>query len=194
MKKLISLTIIFAAIVIVVTGQTINSTTKTLKYGVEASRSSLGSGFSPAAELQFQLQTVRKRSIGLGIYFDTEYQRIAGITFNHKWFLFTGKMHHEPVISPYIMYHYIFRNTAIPEVTDNKDHSGPIVHYKSMEHHLTFGTRIRITRSFYINGDLGYGLYLGSIKKPSAPDPITHEIVGTNGFGLISRIGFGVNI
>jgi hypothetical protein len=94
-------------------------------------------------------------------------------------------------IMPHIFYNFIYRKTSIPEVTADSKLTGDKASYTSMEHHAGMGVKMKITSSIYADCDLGYGAYLGSIKKPSLPDPLTGEISGTNGFGMIFKIGLG---
>jgi hypothetical protein len=44
----------------------------------------------------------------------------------------------------------------------------------------------------YIHCDLGYGRYLGSIKKPGKPDEKTGMYKGGDGWGVFSKLGIGV--
>jgi hypothetical protein len=59
-----------------------------------------------------------------------------------------------------------------------------------MEHHLGLGLDINISDNILLESSFGYGLYLGSIKRPSA-DPATKEVMGTSGGGFIFKTGFG---
>jgi hypothetical protein len=51
------------------------------------------------------------------------------------------------------------------------------------------GLNVAIAKKMHIKGAMGYGVYFGSIKKPSAADYITGEVTGSNGFGAIAKIG-----
>ena len=53
------------------------------------------------------------------------------------------------------------------------------------------GFNINVGKRFLLDCGLGYGIYLGSIKKPSQPDPLTGEISGTSGGAVIFKTGFG---
>lgn len=191
MKRVTLLTAILSVIAISVNSQTESKEIRTVKYGIEVNHFNLGSGFGGGSELQFQLKSVKNRTIGLGLYVDNQSQKLVGITFNHKRMLFSGNRTKERFFQPYVLYNFIYRLTTIPEVTANLDKTGDIVTYTSMEHHIGIGIKTNVSKIFYINSEIGYGLYLGSIKRPSAPDPITNEITGTSGFGKIAKIGFG---
>jgi hypothetical protein len=101
-----------------------------------------------------------------------------------------------PRFQPYIFYNFIYRKSNIPEVkaTTEINSSPELVTYTSMEHHLGIGLQIHITKLINLQTGLGYGLYLGSIKRPSQPDPLTKEITGTNGSALLAKLGIGFNL
>jgi len=56
------------------------------------------------------------------------------------------------------------------------------------------GARLKLSRTLYVKFDTGYGVYLGSKKKPSEPNPVTGEVTGSNGFGLIVKAGLGFSL
>jgi hypothetical protein len=98
------------------------------------------------------------------------------------------------LIKPYIFYNLIYRKTSITETYEDQAIKSDVGIYTSMEHHLGIGSKINLSKSLYISCDLGFGPYLGSIKKPANPNQYTGEIVGTNGFGMIVGVGIGYYI
>jgi hypothetical protein len=131
----------------------------------------------------------------MGIFIDNQTAKFSGITITHQRMLFTGGRK-VPTIQPYIFYNLIYRKTHIPELKATSEAIGniDIVTYTSLEHHLGVGLNFRISNLVYLKTDIGYGLYLGSIKRPSQPDPITREIKGTNGSSLLLKAGLAFNI
>jgi hypothetical protein len=85
----------------------------------------------------------------------------------------------------------IYRKTTTREIMANKDVLGEMATYTSLEHHLGVGAKVRLGSGFYAKTEAGFGIFLGSIRRPSDPDKITGEIHGTNGFGSIVKVGFG---
>jgi hypothetical protein len=63
--------------------------------------------------------------------------------------------------------------------------------YFSLEHNVGIGLTTNLTDRFYATSELGFGLYIGSLMKPSTPDRFTCESTGTNGTGGIIKIGIG---
>ena len=61
-----------------------------------------------------------------------------------------------------------------------------------MEHHVGLGLRVTIIKSIYLTTELGYGIYLGSIMKPSKPNEVLNESSGTNGSGVLAKVGVGI--
>jgi hypothetical protein len=161
------------------------------KYGFSMSQFKSQSGFQSGYELHFTVQPSKKAKVGFGLFYDSESMRLEGITITHQRMLLTGR-HKLPVLQPFVMYNLIYRRTSTWELIATDDgisNSGSRVTYASLEHHLGMGFNINILNNVTIDCGLGYGLYLGSIKRPSNPDPITREISGTSGSGFIFKTG-----
>jgi hypothetical protein len=182
----------FLAITVVVLTNTLDAQEPEKKdkthYGIELTQFITGSGFSSGTEAYFIVIPDNKKQISLGIYYCSEYKKITGISVHHERTLMriNGRI---PVVTPYAYYDLIYRKNTIHEVFSEKDKIGDLVTYTSMEHHLGVGARFRLGAGFSLKTEAGYGVYLGSIKKPSSPDPVTGEISGTNGFGMLAKIG-----
>ena len=59
--------------------------------------------------------------------------------------------------------------------------------------HLCLFSKSIILKSVFLHADAGYGRHLGSIMKPSAPDPNTGLMSGTSGWNIITKVGIGYN-
>jgi hypothetical protein len=95
------------------------------------------------------------------------------------------------MLEPYFFYNFIYRRTIITEPKISDNYMVAVGTYKSMEHHVGIGLRATIIKSVYLTTELGYGIYLGSIMKPSKPDPVLNESYGTSGTGALVKIGLG---
>ena len=158
-------------------------------YGFSISQFKTGSGFRQGAEAHFTIQSNTKSKLGFGIFIDGESKKFSGLTLTHQRLLMANRAKLS-VVQPYIFYNFIYRKTTIPEVAaNNADSYLDFATYTSMEHHFGMGLNINILKNIILSGAIGYGIYLGSIKRPSAPDPITREISGTNGTGFLLRTG-----
>ena len=186
MKTFLIWTIISMMISTGLQGQ-ISDSLKRTRYGLELNQFITGSGFASGTELYITVIPDYKKNISLGLYFCNEQKKITGITIHHERSLCRYDRHR--IVAPYAFYNMIYRITKTREASANKDFRDNYVTYKSMEHHIGIGIRISLAKDFYFNSALGYGVYLGSIKKPSEPNQLTGEITGTNGFGPIARIG-----
>ena len=98
------------------------------------------------------------------------------------------------VIKPHVFYNFLYRKTTIPEIGPDLKPSGDLATYTTFEHHIGAGVKWRLSGKMYMNLDCGYGVYLGSIKKPTAFNSITGEVRGSDGFGMIAQLGIGYNI
>ncbi|MFO7655680.1 MAG: hypothetical protein R6W78_01290, partial [Bacteroidales bacterium] len=96
-----------------------------------------------------------------------------------------------PVAEPFVFYNLIYHKTRLDEKVISEDYYIAQGTYKSIEHHTGIGLRINIVPGFYLKGEAGFGFYLGSIMKPSKPDPILNESFGTHGAGALFKIGIG---
>jgi hypothetical protein len=108
--------------------------------------------------------------------------------------MFFGNRKRLPLLQPFVLYNFIYRRTSTPEIIEKDGNivmGTEVASYASMEHHLGMGLNINISDNIVLDCGFGYGLYLGSIKRPSAPDPITHEISGTSGSGFVFKTGVG---
>jgi hypothetical protein len=186
MKRLIIGTMLSVMMIIGVCGQTTDTLNRT-RYGIEISQFITGSGFASGTEIYVTVIPDHKKNISLGFYFCTEQKKITGISVHHERSLLRYASYRRVV--PYAFYNMIYRFTKIEEVSTTKDPEATTALYKSMEHHLGIGIRINLVKNLCFKSALGYGVYLGSIKKPSEPNPMTGEITGTNGFGPIAKIG-----
>lgn len=190
MKTLILLIVIVAATIQLVSAQEEIKT----QYSFGLSQFNSGSGFQGGYEMQIQIQPNAKAKVGFGLFMDRESGKLSGITVTHQRMLMSGRVH-APKLQPYIFYNFIYRKTNIPELQVSEMAATPdVVTYTSMEHHLGFGLQARVTKLVSLHGGLAYGIYLGSIKRPSAPNPITQEITGTNGGAILAKFGVAINI
>jgi hypothetical protein len=184
--------ITFLAFTVVVFSNTLNAQDLENKekthYGIELTQFITGSGFSSGTEAYFTVIPDNKKQISLGVYYCSEYKKITGISVHHERTLI--RIHDKvPFVTPYAYYDLIYRKNTIHEVFSDKEIKGDLVTYTSMEHHLGVGARFRLGAGISLKTEAGYGIYLGSIKKPSSPNPVTGEVSGTNGFGMLAKIG-----
>ena len=186
MKSTLTGLIILLIVITGVKAQTAD-TMKRSRYGIEISQFITGSGFASGTEIIITVSQNNMKNLSLGLYFCPERKNITGITIHQEMTLNRFSAHTR--VTPYAFFNLIYRRSKIREEQVDKNVLGEYGLYKSIEHHLGIGLRIRIAEDLYIKSALGYGLYLGSIKKPSEQNPITGEIKGTNGFGALAKVG-----
>ncbi len=171
-----------------------------LTYGLEINRFTSNSGFKPGIEFSFFVKgSDSRRSLEVAGFFDTETKNIAGLSLNHKYMLLKKRSGRSSSFEPYLFYCLTYRSTTV---------NGPLTIYpeiarqlgvgkskvSSLEHHIGLGLKMNLKNSIYFHCDLGYGCYLGSIKKPTIPDEETGIYSGGNGWGIFSRFGFGIEL
>ena len=167
-----------------------------LNYGLEINQFSTGSGFKSGFEASAYVIEGNRRSLQLGLYFDSESNKVTGFSVQHKYVIIKNKKEKSVNVEPYFFYNFIYRSTQMNQpLTPNADLAALMgaTNYTSMEHHIGIGFKVKILNSIFLHADTGYGRYLGSIKKPSAPDPLTTMINGTSGWSMITKIGIGYN-
>lgn len=190
MKTLILLIVIVAATIQSVSAQEENKT----QYSFGLAQFNSGSGFRGGYEMQVQIQPNAKAKVGFGAFMDRESGKLSGITVTHHRMLMSGRIQ-APKLQPYIFYNFIYRKTTIPELKGTEmTNPSEIVTYTSMEHHLGLGLQAKVAKLVTLHAGLAYGIYLGSIKRPSTPNPITREITGTNGGAVLAKVGFAFNL
>ncbi len=161
------------------------------RFGIEANQFVVQSGFGTSTELKIFVQDANGKRLSIGMYYDSKFERIGGISTSFFQILRNHNKSKSPILDPYIFYNFIYRKTTITETLSSENYRIASGTYKSMEHYIGFGLRTNITRRFYTTGECGYGLYLGSIMKPSLPDNALNESYGTNGTGVMTKIGIG---
>jgi hypothetical protein len=198
MKKILLSVLTFAALVITTHAENIYNGIQ-LNYGVEVNQFTTGSGFKSGFEASAFVMEGQRRSLQLGLYFDGESKKITGFSVSHKYVIVKNKKERNFNVEPYLFYNFVYRSTQLnsplttnPELALAMGFEG-VTSYKSMEHHIGLGLMIKVLKTVFIHADAGFGRYLGSIMKPSAPDPLTGMISGTNGWNMITKIGIGYN-
>jgi hypothetical protein len=163
------------------------------KFGIEANQFIVESGFGTSSELQFYVLDKTGKRLSIGLYYDNKLNKIGGISISTLKMLRNNRKSHMPVFEPYLFYNLIYHKTTITKPVQSDSYFVAAGTYKSMEHHAGIGVRANIAKGFYLKGDIGYGLYLGSIMKPSQPDATLNESYGTHGAGALIKIGIGVS-
>jgi hypothetical protein len=187
-------TLLIYLLITLMTGAMVSSqvvdSTKKARFGIEVSQFITGSGFSSGTEMLVSV-TEGKRVLSLGFYFCSEAKRITGIIAHHEVALIRYPAQHKVV--PYAFYNGIARITRVEPGSSESDNPNDFGTYKSFEHHLGIGFRAGITRSIYLSGALGYGVYFGSVKKPVYLTG-TNEMMGGNGFSPLAKLGIGFRL
>jgi hypothetical protein len=103
------------------------------------------------------------------------------------------------IFEPYIFYNFIYRVTTLDctlsKYPDLMKYLCPgKATYKSLEHALGIGLEINLSNYMYINCNIGFERYLGSIKKPCNPDQYTGIFDGGDGWGVFYKLGFGFRV
>lgn len=164
---------------------------KKLNVVIELNQFITGSGFSSGTRMNIMIESNRNRNLAFGIIYDYEYQKIVGLSAHHETMLWRNRDICKGMIKPCLFYNFLYRKTTIPELGTDLKSKVPFVTYSSHEHHFGIGIRMEFLDRLYMDADIGYGIYLGSIKKPAICNHLTGEVGGTNGFGIIAQVGIG---
>ena len=163
---------------------------KNLRINIGITQFITGSGFATGTELYFKINETSKRSLALGAYYCSEYKKVTGFTVNHEVFLLRDKQHK---IEPLVFYNFIYRRTLAPQLFADMGEGKFDATYVSIEHHVGAGLRINLTQNVFISTKLGFGGYMGSVRKPLT-DPILMNVSGGNGLSMMAKIGIGVTL
>ena len=163
------------------------------RFGIEANQFVVESGFGASTELQVYILDNTGKRFSLGLYYDSRLNTIGGFSISANKMLGKYRKSYFRTIEPYLFYNLIYHRTTITKPVQSDNFIVSIGTYKSMEHHAGFGLKANISKRFYLKGEIGYGLYLGSIMKPSKPDLVLNESCGTHGTGMLVKIGMGVS-
>ncbi len=167
-------------------------------YGMQISQFNTSSGFGSGTEVSIYVKG-RNKSLELGAYFDNGSKSLTGLSLCHKYFIMKNYFDKQGIIEPYLFYNFIYRSTTLDETLSKYPElikcicPGKAV-YKSLEHAIGFGLEINLLSYMYLNCNIGFERYLGSIKKPCNPDQYTGVYDGGDGWGAIYKIGFGFRI
>lgn len=165
-------------------------------YGMEINNFYTHSGFNSGMEAAIFVKDSNK-TLQLGAYFDTKTSSLAGFVLSHKHYIFNNKNTYKKVIYPYLFYNLIYRqsvyNKPLFDPNYNQLMYSAKARYTSLEHYIGIGVDIDIYNYIYFNINLGFGGYLGSIKRP-VTDSTIGLYIGTDGWGGIAKFGFGFKI
>ena len=167
-------------------------------FGMQVSQFKTNDGFASSTEVMYFLKG-RNKSIEMGLYFDDNTRFFQGLTFGHKYFIFRNRFNENTIFEPYLMYKFIYRVTTLKTTLSAHPERTWLIpvgeaRYASMEHYAGAGVEINVSKNFYINTSVGFGRYLGSIKKPTNPDQYSGIYEGGDGWGGIYKIGLGIRI
>jgi len=162
-----------------------------VRYGIETNQFFIQSGFGPGTELKIYVHDNAGKRLSVGMYYDNRMNSFGGFTSSFMKLFRNTERSGSLIMEPYAVYNFIYRKTIVSETTSSETFRIAAGKYKSMEHYIGLGLKTNFTRHIYLTTEIGYGLYLGSIMKPSAPDPVLNESYGTNGTGGLTKIGLG---
>ncbi|MBN1953357.1 MAG: hypothetical protein JW801_19285 [Bacteroidales bacterium] len=186
MKNSLILVVIFLIISIEIKSQD-NETSGKTKYALELSQYFTQSGFNTGTALSVAVIPDRMKNLSIGLSFCPESKKFTSVTFHHERTLINNLFNESSDIS--LFYNMIYRVTKIDETSSEGIPESHIGTYKSLEHHLGIELNVKLARQVSVHGALGYGCYLGSIKKPVESDRFPGKIEGTNGLGAIAKLG-----
>ncbi len=171
-------------------------------YGVSVSNTATGSGTGLSSDLNvFVIKG--KNQLQAGALMNYERGKIAGeqVLFKHY---FTSDTYYNKNyrsgrsrVEPYLMYNLIYRSTTS---TDNFHYTksgsiggtqSPDDVISSIEHYLGAGAKVLITNNLFLDGNMGAGIYLGTINKADRKLDFLAINKDNKGYGLAFKLGIG---
>jgi len=185
MKRIALLFIMASAINLTVKSQHDSIKETYTHYGMNISLIHSGSGYGNGIAINANVQKGRK-SLEVGSIFNTSENKIAGADIRYKIFLghFNDFLNGEKLFSPYFQYNLIYQksNVNVPviiiigksniELLDSR----PVI-LTTIEHYVSLGLQIKISKHFYFDSTMGVGIYFGRINKENK----------STGFGIHKR-------
>lgn len=166
-------------------------------YGVSFDQIATGSGHGSGLTGSFLVQKGRK-TLEAGFIYKALENRLTGGDVKYKITL--GKdfsPEGKKLFKTYLQYNIIYQTAIVKsptvvyvndkEVTLPNDEPGIIA---TMEHYVSFGTKVRIFERGYLDTNVGLGAYIGSLDKEKSPGTLgIHK--SNYGFTYSIKIGFG---
>jgi hypothetical protein len=169
-------------------GYGINNTT----YGVNVYRSLTSSGYGPSINLNINAQKFN-RVFELGIMLDTKHKNINGAEFLYKHFFgFHLANFYKKPIKPYIYYNFLYRaptEVIVDPSTSNDNATDTGDKITTFEHAIGLGSKFMLLKKFYTEGNIGFGVYLGSHYQNAPKTWGVH--LHNYGFVPSFKVGFG---
>jgi hypothetical protein len=167
-------------------------------YGLEINGFNSKSGFDNGLEAALYVKD-KNKLLEVGAYFDSKTMSLSGLSITHKRYFNKKELFNITTINPYLFYNFIYRVTFLDSMaTANTDFSRFIgkteARYASIEHYVGAGFELHLRNYFYINTYLGYGYFMGSIKRPTLSKNSIGVYQGSNGWCEFFKVGFGFRI
>jgi hypothetical protein len=167
----------------------------TTLYGAYVSQASTGSGYGNTVNMNLNVQK-NQRLFELGIMLSSQNQHFMGLSFNYKHFIGFRKSNFAyKTVYPYFHYNFLYRTPeeiivnplALAANPGNPNLYGGKM--TTIEHAIGFGLQVKLIQNFYMDGNAGFGIYLGS--KYQGMHPHTWGIHNENS-GWVPSIKLGI--
>jgi hypothetical protein len=198
MKKVTVILIMVTAITLTIKSQYSRDKEYDPHYGVNVSQIHSGSGHGYGISINTNIQKGRK-SLEVGAIYQTRENKIAGADLRYKIFLghFNEFLVGKKLINPYLQYNLIYQKATVdaPTVVSSNKSTIELPDSKpgivgTMEHYAALGVQLKLYDSFYIDGSMGIGVYIGTIDKERVSDNFgIHK--ENHGFTASFKLGIG---
>jgi hypothetical protein len=170
-------------------------------YGISVCAINSGSGHGLGISMNTSILKGRK-SLEAGAIYQVREDKISGADIKYKIFLMRNEnlIYGRKSVFPYIQYNLIYHKArACTPVIININKS-VIERYGSVpgiiatiEHYASLGFQLKLYDGFYADGNIGLGIYIGSIDKQNKPRcPGLHK--ENFGFTASFKIGIGYRL
>jgi hypothetical protein len=165
-------------------------------YGINVYHASTGSGYGSSMNLNFSAQKFN-RVFALGVLFDTQLGKIKGFEFMYKHFLgYHSANFSKRTIKTFFNYNFMYRMPTQIIVnpsyfkSDNINPAAVNGKMTTFEHAIGLGARVSLIKQVYVEGTLGFGVYLGSHYKGATPNTLG---IHKDNYGFVPsfKLGFG---
>jgi hypothetical protein len=170
------------------------------RYGFAVSQNHSGSGHGSNVTLNTNVRKGNK-SLELGAIYRAEENKVAGADVKYKVFFGTPSefVFQNKKVRTYFQYNCIYQQKAVQDAVsgtlksaDNAAVSGESK-VSTIEHYAGFGLQVKVMNRVHLEGSVGAGGYIGSLKSASQ-SPVVEPMEKNGGYTVSFKLGLGFTL
>lgn len=167
------------------------------RYGVNMSQNHTGSGHGSNVALSTNVRKANK-SLEVGAIFNDEENKISGADIKYKVFLGTPSefVYKNKTVRTFLQYNCMYQkrttektmavNSQLKATGEAPTETGVV---STIEHYVGIGMQVKLMNRMHLEGSMGAGGYIGSVKDDNQNNVGMHQTNG--GYTLSFKLGIG---